>query len=95
VTRTPQKISLVLTDVVMPGQNGRQLAERLAELRPGLPVLFTSGYTDGEIQQRGLLQPGAAFIQKPLTPRSLVRAVQKSLAGTTPPREVHGDAALS
>jgi two-component SAPR family response regulator len=59
--------------------NGRELAERIAEITPGIPVLFTSGYTDGEIERRKLLRPGAAFIQKPLTPDALVRAVQDRL----------------
>jgi PAS domain S-box-containing protein len=94
LTRSQEKISLLLTDIVMPGQNGRDLAERVAELRPSMRVLFTSGYTDGEIEQRGLLRPGAAFIQKPLTPRSLVRAVQKILDRTTHQPTVPGDAAL-
>jgi CheY-like chemotaxis protein len=72
-------ISLVLTDVVMPGRGGRELAETIQELRPGTPVLFTSGYTDGEIERRGLLRPDAAFLQKPFTPEALVRAVEKQL----------------
>jgi CheY-like chemotaxis protein len=75
-----EPINLVLTDVVMPGGSGRQLADRIAELRPQTPVLFTSGYTDGDIQRRGLLAPGMAFIQKPVTPEALVRAVQHLLA---------------
>jgi PAS domain S-box-containing protein len=79
VTRAPDEINLLLTDVVMPGQNGRELAERIKNLRPGIPVLFTSGYTDGEIERRGLLDPGAAFIQKPLTPAALVRALRELL----------------
>jgi PAS domain S-box-containing protein len=72
-------ISLVLTDVIMPGQGGRELADRIAELRPGIPVLFTSGYTDSDIERRGLLEPGAAFVQKPVTPDALVRAVRREL----------------
>jgi CheY-like chemotaxis protein len=95
VTQRPDKINLVLTDIVMPETNGRELAERLGELRPGLTVLFTSGYTDGEIEERRLLKPGAAFIQKPLTPRSLVRAVQKTLEGANRQTAAHGDAAWS
>jgi CheY-like chemotaxis protein len=95
VTQRPDKINLVLTDIVMPETNGRELAERLGELRPGLTVLFTSGYTDGEIEERRLLKPGAAFIQKPLTPRSLVRAVQKTLEGANRQAAAHGDAAWS
>jgi PAS domain S-box-containing protein len=73
------QISLVVADVIMPGQSGRELADQIAELRPGVPVLFTSGYTDGEIERRGLLEPGAAFLQKPVTPNALIRAVQRQL----------------
>jgi FixJ family two-component response regulator len=75
-------ISLVLTDVIMPGGGGRQLAERVAADYPGLPVLFTSGYTDGDIERRGLLPPGATFLQKPVTPEALVRAVGGQLSRT-------------
>jgi CheY-like chemotaxis protein len=79
LAQTPGKLSLMVTDIVMPGQNGRELAELVQEQRPGVPVLFTSGYTDGEIQRRGLLRSGAAFIQKPLAPSALLRAVQRTL----------------
>jgi two-component system, cell cycle sensor histidine kinase and response regulator CckA len=85
LTRTAGKISLLLTDVVMPGTSGRELAARVADLVPGIPVLFTSGYTDGEIERRGLLEPGAAFLQKPLTPVALVRAVRERLELATHP----------
>jgi PAS domain S-box-containing protein len=86
VIRNSGKISLLLTDIVMPGRNGRELASLIEELSPGIPVLFTSGYTDGEIERRGLLQPGAAFVQKPLTPGALVSAVQKTMqAAAAPP----------
>ena len=79
VIQTGDGFHLVVTDVVMPRKNGRELAEELKQVRPGVPVLFTSGYTDGEIARRGLLEPGAAFIQKPLTPTALVRAVRTRL----------------
>jgi PAS domain S-box-containing protein len=79
LTATDGPIGLVLSDVVMPGMSGRDLAERVAELRPGTPVLFTSGYTDGEIVRRGLLDPGAAFIQKPFGPAAIVRIVRERL----------------
>jgi PAS domain S-box-containing protein len=79
VTRMDKTIDLLLTDVAMPGMNGRELADQVSRLAPGTPVLFTSGYTDGEIERRGLLGPGAAFIQKPLTPATLVRAVREQL----------------
>ncbi|HEU4680779.1 MAG TPA: ATP-binding protein, partial [Gemmatimonadales bacterium] len=79
------KIRLLLTDVVMQGTNGRELAEEAEKLVPGLPILFTSGYTDAEIQRRGLLGPGAAFIQKPLTPALLVQSVRNRLEMTGRP----------
>jgi CheY-like chemotaxis protein len=79
LAHTTEKISLVLTDIVMPGEGGRELADRIGALIPGVSVLFTSGYTNGEIARRGLLEPGAAFIQKPVTPAALVRAVQEGL----------------
>jgi len=85
VAHTPEKINLLLTDIVMPGKNGRELAEQVEEMSPGIPVLFTSGYTDGEIERRGLLRAGSAFIQKPFTPRALAHAVQKTLAAASPP----------
>jgi PAS domain S-box-containing protein len=94
LARTSDKISLVLTDVVMPGRSGCELADQIGELVPGLPILFTSGYTDGEIERRGLLRPGAAFIQKPLTPDALVRAVRKRLEiASRAPGSVGGGAA--
>jgi CheY-like chemotaxis protein len=75
-----ERIALVVTDVVMPEISGKDLAERVARLAPGTPVLFTSGYTDGEILRRGLLAPDAAFIQKPFTPHGLVAVVRERLA---------------
>ena len=76
VALSPDRIALVLTDVVMPGMSGRDLAAAIGELIPGIPVLFTSGYTDSEIVRRGLLAPGAAFLPKPFTVAALVRAVR-------------------
>ena len=78
--RAPARIRLVLTDVVMPEMSGRELAERLAILLPGTPVLFTSGYTDGEILRRGLLAPESDFLGKPFSPDAVVRAVRERLA---------------
>ncbi len=75
-TRYGQTIDLLLTDLVMPKLNGRQLAEHLAFLRPKMKVMFMSGYTDDAIVRRGLLRPGVAFIQKPFTPQALVRKVR-------------------
>jgi PAS domain S-box-containing protein len=79
VAREESTLSLLLTDVVMPGLNGRELADQITRLRPEMPVLFTSGYTDGEIVQRGLLQAETPFLQKPFTPLALVQAVERQL----------------
>jgi PAS domain S-box-containing protein len=75
---------LVLVDVVMPGMGGRELGSKIEELRPGIPTLFISGYTDGEILRRGLLEPDAAFLPKPFTVDALVRAVRERLEGPAP-----------
>jgi CheY-like chemotaxis protein len=77
--RSAERIDILLTDVVMPGQGGRALAEQLTARRPRLRVLFVSGYTDDEILQRGLLQPDAAFLEKPVTPDRLARALRQVL----------------
>ncbi len=71
-----QRPAVVLTDVVMPGMTGSELADAVSRLAPGTPVLFTSGYPDEEILRRGLLEPGAAFLPKPFSPEALVRAVR-------------------
>ena len=60
-----QQVNLVITDLIMPRMNGRELADKLEHLQPGVPILFMSGYTDDEMMRRGLLAPGAEFIQKP------------------------------
>jgi CheY-like chemotaxis protein len=76
-------IHLMLTDVVMPKMNGRQLAESLAPLRPGMKVIYMSGYNDDIILSAGL-GPETAFLQKPFPPDLLVEKVRRVLDDNTP-----------
>ena len=70
---------MLLTDVVMPGMSGRELANHVSQRRPGIRVLFMSGYTDNVITTGGMLEKGLAFLQKPFSPSSLAQKVREVL----------------
>ena len=72
-------IHLLLADIVMPGMNGRQLANEVAPKRSGLRVLFMSGYPQNAITHEGILDEGVDYIQKPFTPNSLAKRVREVL----------------
>ena len=72
-------VDLLVSDVVLPAMDGKQLYERLHSMRPQLRVLFVSGYTDDVIAKHGVLERGVAFLEKPLSQEKLVRAVRTVL----------------
>ena len=73
------KIHLLLTDVIMPGVSGRELAKRVLARQPSVRVLYMSGYTYNVIAENGTLERGVAFLQKPFTPSGLVEKVREVL----------------
>ncbi len=81
-------IHLLLTDVIMPGMNGRELAQRITEIRPNTKVLYMSGYTENVIGKDGTLDDGVRLLQKPFTLRELKNRVREVLDSTRPMQEV-------
>jgi CheY-like chemotaxis protein len=75
----PGHIDLLLTDIVMPGMSGVQLAQQLLRERPDMKVLYASGYAAEMIEQRGILAPGTDYLPKPLTPASIAGKVREVL----------------
>lgn len=78
--RSKRPIDLVLLDVVSPGLSGPMVADRLAELQPGLRVLFMSGYGDTVVVQRYIVDKGYALLTKPFTERQLTKKVREALS---------------
>jgi two-component system, cell cycle sensor histidine kinase and response regulator CckA len=86
----PGRIDLLLTDVLMPGRSGPEIAEVLSQERPDLKVLYVSGYTDDDTLMRGLLKTGVSFLQKPFGFEILARRVRDVLDGTEEELARHG-----
>jgi two-component system cell cycle sensor histidine kinase/response regulator CckA len=80
-------IHLLVTDVVMPEMGGREVAQRLGTLKPGIKVLYLSGYTDDAVVRHGVLEAEAAFLQKPFTSVALATKVGEVLAGKAGPEK--------
>ena len=78
---TSTSIDLILSDLAVAGSSGREIAERARELHPGAGVLHMSGYTDDAVLRRGVLERGAAFIEKPFSSEELARHVRDVLDG--------------
>jgi two-component system cell cycle sensor histidine kinase/response regulator CckA len=83
VEEKPESVNLLLTDVIMPGLNGRALAERLQLRQPGLKVLYMSGYTDDAIVDHGVLAAGTHLLHKPFSEESLIHKVREVLDADT------------
>ncbi|MGE0705157.1 MAG: ATP-binding protein, partial [Vicinamibacterales bacterium] len=81
VAETTEPIQLLISDIVLPDMPGPELAARIVAMRPGIGVLYSSGYTDGDIVQRGILAEGVPFLQKPYLPAILGRKVREILDG--------------
>jgi two-component system, cell cycle sensor histidine kinase and response regulator CckA len=82
--QAPSSIDLLLTDIVMPGMSGRELAETILTHTPQLKVIYVSGYTDDMLSNTGALRPGMSFLRKPLLPDTLITHIREVLDG--PPR---------
>jgi len=81
IVRTGQTFDLLFTDVIMPGINGRQLANELLKIKPDLKVLFTSGYTENVIIHQDRPDPGVILLGKPYRRSDMAEMIRKALAG--------------
>jgi PAS domain S-box-containing protein len=79
--RSEERIQIMVTDMVMPEMSGVELSRRIGSLRPGMKIVYMSGYSDNVLAYHGILDPGTAFLQKPFTPDDLERKVREVLDG--------------
>jgi len=84
-TQPAGEIDLMVTDMVMPGLSGRELAERLATLQPAMRVMYMSGHAEGGIVHEGVLEEGTPYLQKPFLPEALVKMVRRVLGAPAAP----------
>jgi two-component system, cell cycle sensor histidine kinase and response regulator CckA len=82
VERGDLAFDILVTDVVMPGMSGPQLAERMGRLLPGIKILYISRYTDDALGPHGILDEGIEFLAKPFTPHALAARLRQILDGT-------------
>ena len=80
LVRANHPFDLLFTDVIMPGMNGRQLADAILKVKPGLRVLFTSGYTENAIIHHGRLDEGVLLLAKPYRKSDMATMIRKALA---------------
>jgi DNA-binding NtrC family response regulator len=85
--RYRDEVQLLLTDVVMPGQNGYSLADDLKAMNLGLRTIFISGYPENSVTRNGLKQPGVYYLPKPFSAESLLRQVKRALEKTPSPKK--------
>jgi PAS domain S-box-containing protein len=83
-----EKIDILVTDVMMPGIGGRELAKKLSEIRPGISVLYLSGYTEDAVVTQGAKGPAVAFLQKPFTLQNLAKKVREVLRANSAPKSI-------
>jgi PAS domain S-box-containing protein len=81
---SPDPITLLLTDVIMPGMQGKEVSQRVSEIRPGIAVLYMSGYTEGLLSAQDVLEPGIILIEKPFTEASLLAKIGEILPAQRP-----------
>jgi PAS domain S-box-containing protein len=83
--KEPARFDILLTDVVMPGMSGRDLADRVRQQRPDLSVIYMTGYSASEIAERGVVEPKVTVLAKPFTPKDLRRALRRALGEKSTP----------